>query len=46
MGKILSPSFWLTLFLNTMLTILMIYLIKKMFKNVNVPVVSTIVEEA
>ena len=45
MGRILTPSFWLTLFLNTLLTMLMIYLIKKMFKNTNIPVVSTIVEE-
>ena len=43
---ILTPKFWVQLFLNTLLTMLMIYLIKKLFANTNIPVVSTVVAEA
>ena len=46
MGRILTPTFWIQLFLNTLLTMLMIYLIKKMFSNVNVPIVSDVIEGA
>ena len=46
MHKILTPTFWVQLFLNTLLTMLMIYFIKKMFANTNIPVVSTVVSES
>ena len=45
MNRIFTMSFWVQLFLSTLLTMCMIYLIKKMFTAVNVPVVSNIVSE-
>ena len=45
MGRILTPTFWVQLFLNTLLTMLMIYLIKKMFSTVDVPVVSDMIAD-
>ena len=42
---LLKPSWWVQMFVSTMITMLFIYLIKKMSKAVNIPVVSTVVEE-
>jgi hypothetical protein len=44
MNKIFSLTFWVQLFMSTMLTILMIYLIKKVFAGTNIPVVSNAIE--
>ena len=45
MSFILRPSWWIQMFVSTMITMLFIYLIKKITKSVNIPVVSTVVEE-
>ena len=42
--KIFSMSFWVQLFVSTLMTMVMIYLIKMIAKKVNIPVVSTVVE--
>ena len=44
MSKILSPSFWLQAFISTFMTMLMIYLIKKVAGTVKIPVVSDIAD--
>ncbi len=41
-----SPSWWINTFVQTFITILFIYMIKKIFTKVNVPVVSDMVAEA
>ena len=41
----LRPSWWIQMFVSTMITMLFIYLIKKITKAVNIPVVSNVVEE-
>lgn len=41
-----SPSWWLNTFVQTFITILFIYMIKKIFAKVSVPVVSDLVAEA
>ena len=45
MSFILRPSWWVQMFVSTMITMLFIYLIKKITKAVNIPVVSNVVEE-
>ena len=45
MSFILRPSWWIQMFVSTMITMLFIYLIKKITKAVNIPVVSTVAEE-
>ena len=45
MGFLLRPSWWISMFVSTLTTMIFIYLIKKITKSVNIPVVSTIVEE-
>ena len=45
MSFILRPSWWVQMFVCTMITMLFIYLIKKITKAVNIPVVSNVVEE-
>ena len=45
MGFILRLSWWISMFISTLTTMLFIYLIKKITKAVNIPVVSTVVEE-
>ena len=45
MSFILKPSWWIQMFVSTMITMLFIYLIKKITKAVNIPVVSNVVEE-
>lgn len=44
MNKIFTVSFWLNLFLSTFMTMLMIYLIKRMTSKVNIPIVNDIVD--
>ena len=44
MRRLLSVNFWLQLFLSTFMTMVMIYLIKKLSSKVNVPIVNDIVE--
>ena len=45
MSFILRPSWWIQMFVSTMITMLFIYLIKKITKAVNIQVVSNVVEE-
>lgn len=44
--NLMSPSWWVNTFVQTFITIMFIYMIKKVFNKVNVPVVSDIVAEA
>lgn len=41
-----SPSWWLSTFVQTFITIIFIFMIKKIFDKVNVPYVSDMVAEA
>ena len=45
MSFILRPSWWVSMFVSTLTTMMFIYLIKKITKAVNIPVVSNVVEE-
>ena len=45
MSFILRPSWWVSMFVSTLTTMMLIYLIKKITKAVNIPVVSNVVEE-
>lgn len=45
MMSLLKPSFWLQLFLSTFLTMLCIYIIKKVSGAYNIPLVSTVAKE-
>ena len=40
--KVFSVNFWLSAFISTFMTMLMIYLIKKVAGTVNIPVVSEV----
>lgn len=42
MGKLLSPSWWLSMFVTTFMTMLFIYLIKAMTNKFNIPVAKDI----
>lgn len=42
MNRIFSVNFWLQTFISTLITMFMIYLIKKMAGAVNIPVVSEV----
>ena len=44
MNKIFSPSFWVQAFISTFITMLMIYLIKRITATVNIPVVSEVAQ--
>lgn len=44
MHKFFTLSFWVQLFLSTFMTMLMIYLIKRINEKTNIPVVSDIVK--
>lgn len=44
MRVLLSPTWWLSMFISTFLTMCIIYLIKKFGTAYNVPVVSTVAE--
>lgn len=45
MGRIFSVNFWVQAFISTFMTMLMMYLIKKITATVNIPVVSTVAQE-
>lgn len=44
--NIMSPSWWLNTFVQTFVTVLFIYMLKKIFAKVEVPYVSDMVAEA
>lgn len=44
--NLLSPQWWISTFIQTFVTIIFIWMLKKAFTKVNVPVVSEIVAEA
>lgn len=44
MGVIFSPKFWVQTIVSTLVTMTLIYLIKRFATNYNVPVVSTVAE--
>ena len=44
--NLMTPTWWVNTFIQTFITILFIYMIKKVFNKVNVPYVSDIVAEA
>ena len=46
MKRILSFDFWIQAFISTFITMLMFYILKQMSKKVEIPVVSTIINEA
>ena len=46
MSNLLSINWWISTLISTMVTIFFIWLIKKMSAKVNIPVVSSIIEEA
>lgn len=43
--NLLSPGWWVTMFINVFITMIFIYLIKKAMEKVNVPVVADIAKE-
>ena len=45
MNKLFSINFWVTTFTSTLITMIMIFLIKKIATGWNIPVISTIAEE-
>ena len=44
MGNLLKPSWWVSMFVSTLMTMIFIYLIKKITNKFNVPVLSEITE--
>ncbi|MEB9799786.1 hypothetical protein P4K19_31790, partial [Bacillus cereus] len=44
MGKLFSPSWWVSMFVSTFVTMFFIYLIKKGSEKYNIPVVRPIAE--
>ena len=44
MRRLLTPSFWLQLFISTFMTMVMIYIIKMVAGKFQIPVVSNIAE--
>lgn len=44
MGRIFSINFWVQTFVSTFITMLVIYAIKKVASQYNIPVVSTVAE--
>lgn len=44
MNVLFKPSWWLQMFLSTLLTMVFMYFIKKLATTYNVPVVSTVAE--
>lgn len=45
MNNLFKPSWWISMFVSTLMTMIFIYLIKQIAGKINVPVVSKIVEE-
>lgn len=46
MTNLFSVNWWISMLISTMVTIFFIWLIKKVSAKVNIPVVSSIIEEA
>lgn len=46
MNKLTSPSWWISMFMSTFMTLCFIYLMKLITAKVEIPVVSTIVQNA
>ena len=46
MSTIFSPKWWLSMLFSTFLTMCFIYIIKKVAGKYNIPVVSTVANEA
>lgn len=46
MKRMFTIDFWVQAFISTFITMLMFYILKQMAKKVEIPVVSTIIEEA
>ncbi|EJR71086.1 MULTISPECIES: hypothetical protein [Bacillus cereus group] len=44
MGKLFSPSWWVSMFVSTFVTMIFIYIIKKGSEKYNIPVVRPIAE--
>ena len=44
MNRFLSPNFWVSTIVSTFITMLIIYLIKKVATTYSIPVVSTVAE--
>ena len=44
--RLTSVDWWIQMFLSTFLTLVFIYILKQITKQVNIPVVSDIVQEA
>ncbi len=45
MSNLFKPSWWISMFMSTFMTMFFIYLIKKMTTAVEIPVVSNVVKE-
>ena len=45
MNRIFSVNFWVQTFVSTLVTMLMIYFIKKIASTVNIPVISNVAQE-
>lgn len=44
MRRLFSPSFWISTFISTFITMLFIYWIKKLAAKFNIPVISDVAE--
>lgn len=45
MNAILRPSWWIQTIMSTIITMIFIYLIKKVTERVNIPVISNVAQE-
>ena len=45
MSNLLKPSWWISMFMSTFMTMFFIYLIKKATATVEIPVVSNVAQE-
>lgn len=45
MSNLFKPSWWISMFMSTFMTMFFIYLIKKMSTAVEIPVVSNVAKE-
>lgn len=46
MNKIMNPSWWMSMFMSTFMTLCFIYLMKLITSKIEIPVVSNIVQSA
>lgn len=46
MNKLTSPSWWLSMFMSTFMTLCFIYLMKLITAKIDIPVISNIVQNA